>query len=333
MLTKCLECRIKYSFSQAQERLFLQILTVIFLHLLNEIFALSMKNSKPKKIKKRIVNSWITSLISISLVLLMIGILGLIVVNAGKLAEYVREKIGFTLVLNDNIKEVEINRLQKVLNTGEFVKSIRYIGKETAAKELTADLGENFTDFLGFNPLFASLEIKLYAKYIHPDSLAVLEKQFLEYPQVKEVYYQKSLVNVINRNVGRISFVLIIISGLLTFIFVALINNTIRISVYSQRFTINTMQMVGAGNAFIRKPFLQQSLFLGIYGALIANSIIFIGIFSYKNELSGLPGFFTISTLASVFLLVLIFGILISVASTYLAVNNFLRLKFDELFY
>ncbi len=279
------------------------------------------------------MNSWITSLISISLVLLMIGMLGLIFVNANKLAEYVREKIGFTLVLNDNIKEVEVTRLEKVLQTGDFVKSVRYINKDTAAKELTADLGENFTDFLGFNPLFSSLEIKLYSKYIHPDSLTVIEKRFLEYPQVKEVYYQKSLVNVINKNVGRISVVLIVISSLLTFIFVALINNTIRISVYSQRFTINTMQMVGAGNAFIRKPFLQKSLFLGVYGALIANTILFFALFPYRKELSDIFGSFNFSSFGLVFLLVLLFGIFISLTSTYLAVNKFLRLKFDELFY
>ena len=292
-----------------------------------------MKNSKPKKIKKRIFNSWITSLISISLVLIMIGMLGLIIINATKLSEYVREKIGFTLVLHENIKEVEIDRLQKVLNAGDLVKSTRYINKETAAKELTEDLGEDFTGFLGYNPLFASLEVKLYAKFTHPDSLLILEKEFLEYPQIKEVYYQKNLVTVINQNVKRISIILIIISGLLTFIFVALINNTIRISVYSQRFTINTMQMVGASDSFIRNPFLQQSVFLGIYGALIANVIILLGIYSYKKELTGIISASDISTLGAVFLLVLIFGLIISVFSTYFAVNKFLKLKFDELFY
>lgn len=292
-----------------------------------------MKNSRPKKIKKRIFNSWITSLISISLVLIMIGLLGLIIINATKLSEYVREKIGFTLLLHDNIKEVEIDRLQKVLNAGDFVKSTRYINKETAAKELTEDLGEDFTGFLGYNPLFASLEVKLYAKFTHLDSLLILEKEFLKYPQIKEVYYQKNLVTVINQNVSRISIILIIISGLLTFIFIALINNTIRISVYSQRFTINTMQMVGATDSFIRKPFLQQSVFMGIYGALIANILILLGIYSYKKELTGIISVNDISTLGAVFLLVLAFGLTISVFSTYLAVNKFLKLKFDELFY
>jgi cell division transport system permease protein len=263
----------------------------------------------------------------------MVGMLGLIVINATKLTEYIREKIGFTLVLTDNVKEIEIDRLQKILNAGDFVKSVRYIDKETAAKELTADLGEDFTGFLGFNPLFASLEVKLFAKYIQPDSLLILERQFMHYPQVKGVYYQKNLVNAINKNVGKLSLFLIIVGGLLTFIFVALINNTIRISVYSQRFTINTMQMVGATNAFIRKPFLQQSIFLGIYGAVVANILLFIAIHSLKKEIPIFSTANDIVTLGFVFLLVLMLGIFISATSTYVAVNKFLRLKFDELFY
>lgn len=292
-----------------------------------------MKDTRPKRLKKRIFNSWFTSLISITLVLIMIGMLGLLIVNASKLSEYVREKIGFTLVLNDGIKPVEVDRLQKVLNSGDVVKSTRYIDKETAAKELTADLGEDFTSFLGYNPLFESIEVKLFAKYTHPDSLLVLEKTFLEFPQVKEVYYQKSLVMVINQNVKRISLILLIISGLLTFIFVALINNTIRISVYSQRFTINTMQMVGATSSYIRKPFLMQSLFMGIYGGLIANILLVFGILSYKTELEGIISTADFAMLGIVFIFVFILGLIISVLSTYFAVNKFLRLKFDELFY
>lgn len=292
-----------------------------------------MKDSKPKRLKKRIFNSWITSLISITLVLVMIGMLGLIIVNAGQLSEYVREKIGFTLVFNDNVKKVEIDRLQKTLNAGDYVKSTRYIDKETAAKELTKDLGEDFTGFLGYNPLFASLEIKLYAKYTNPDSLLILEKKFLEYSQIKEVYYQRNLVTIINQNVQQISLILLIISGLLTFIFIALINNTIRISVYSQRFTINTMQMVGADYAYIRKPFLQQSIFMGIYGALIANTFLLFGIYSYKQELLRIISISDIAALGIVFILVLVIGIVITFLSTYFAVNKFLKMKFDELFY
>lgn len=296
-------------------------------------FALAMKVPKQQKIKKQILNSWFTSLISISLVLIMVGMLGILVINARKLSDYVREKIGFTLVLHDDIKEVEILRLQKILNLSPPVKSTRYIDKETAAKELTQELGEDFTGFLGYNPLFASIEIKLQGEYTNVDSLIVLEKIFKSYPQVKEIYYQKNLVSIINQNVKKISFALIIISGLLTFIFVSLINNTIRISVYSQRFTINTMQMVGAGNPVIRKPFLQKSFFLGIYGSLVANLIIFAIIYQFNNDLEGIISLRDLVSTGVIFLLVTVFGILISITSTYLAVNKFLRMKFDEMFY
>ena len=148
-------------------------------------------SKKPKKFKKRFFNSWITSLTSITLVLILLGMLSFILINSKKLSDYVREKIGFTLVLADDLRETEIIRLQKILSAGDFVKSVNYIDKESAAKELTKELGEDFQGFLGYNPLFASLDIKLNAAYTHTDSLQILEQKFLEYPQVTEVYYQK----------------------------------------------------------------------------------------------------------------------------------------------
>jgi cell division transport system permease protein len=292
-----------------------------------------MAEIKPKKLKKRIFSSWITSMVSISLVLIMLGTLALILINAGRLSEYVREKIGFTVVLHDDLKEVDIIRLQKTFNATHYVKSTRYIDKETAARELTGELGEDFTGFLGYNPLFASFDVKLVARYTSPDSMLMLEQEFLEYPEVKEVYYQKNLVSVINQNVKKISLVLLIISGFLIFIFVALINNTIRISIYSQRFIINTMQMVGASHSFIRRPFLQQSLHWGIYGALIANVVVLVGFYTYKKELTGIISTGDISIAVFVFALVILLGMIISYLSTWFALNKFLRLKFDELFY
>ena len=294
---------------------------------------LQMKETKPKKIKKGIFKSWITSLISISLVLTMLGLLGIILVNGRQLSEYVREKIGFTLVLRDNVKPAEIKRLQEKLNTSKYVKTTRFIDKETASKELTEQLGEDFNGFLGYNPLFESIEVKLYASYTNSDSLQYLEKKFLSYPQVKEVYYQKDLVQIINQNIRKITVFVLIISVLLTVIFIALINNTIRISVYSQRFTINTMQMVGASNSFIRKPFLRQSLLMGFYGSIIANVIIFIGIYLYRNELQGLISSDVIYPTGIVFSGVFMLGLLFSWLSTFFAVNKFLKMKFDEMFY
>lgn len=292
-----------------------------------------MKETKPKKIKKRIFKSWITSLISISLVLTMLGLLGIILVNGRQLSDYVREKIGFTLVLNENVKPASIKKLQETLNKSKFVKSTRFIDKETAGKELTEQLGEDFTGFLGYNPLFESIEVKLYANYTNADSLRILEKKFLDYPQVKEVYYQKDLVQIINENIKKITIFVLIISALLTIIFIALINNTIRISVYSQRFTINTMQMVGATNSFIRRPFLRQSLLMGIYGSLIAIILLFIGIYLYRNELQGLISSELIYPTGIVFAGIFIVGLLFTYFSTYFAVNKFLRMKFDEMFY
>ncbi|WP_346855220.1 permease-like cell division protein FtsX [uncultured Draconibacterium sp.] len=292
-----------------------------------------MANSTPKRLKKRFLNSWITSLISISLVLILLGTLSIVLLNARHLSEYVREKIGFTLVLKDNLKEVEIIRLQKTLNASKYVKSTRFIDKETAAKELTEELGEDFSGFLGYNPLFASLDVKLYAPYTSSDSLLRLEQVFLAYPQVSEVYYQKDLVSLINKNVRKISIILVIISALLTFIFFGLINNTIRILIYSERFTINTMQMVGASKNFIRKPFLRRSLLLGIYGSVLANTVLIFAIYTYKKELQGLITYNDFSTTLVMAALVFVLGVLISFLSTWFALNKFLRLKFDELFY
>lgn len=292
-----------------------------------------MKESKPKRIKKRIFASWITSLVSISLVLTLLGFLCMVLINGRQLSDYVREKIGFTLVLHDNVKPAEIKKLQDKLNTSKFVKSTRFVDKETAAQELTQQLGEDFTGFLGFNPLFESIEVKLYASYTSTDSIQVLEKKFLSYPQVKEVYYQKDLVQVINQNIKKISFFVLIISTLLTVIFLALINNTIRITVYSKRFIINTMQMVGASNRFIRKPFLRQSLLLGFYGAIIANIIIFAGIYAYRHEFPEILSPESLTSTVLVFLIVIILGLIFSWVSTLFSVNKFLRMKFDEMFY
>lgn len=292
-----------------------------------------VKEYKPRRLRNKIFKSWLTSMISISLVLLMVGALLLVLVNADKLSDYVKEQIGFTLVLNEELKDTDIKRLEKVLEASEYVKASRYIDKETAAIELTQELGEDFMGFLGFNPLFASMDVKLYAAYTHPDSLAIIEKEFLDYPQVKEVYYQKDLLGAINENVNKISIFLLIVVALTGFIFISLINNTIRLSIYSERFTINTMQLVGAARSFIRKPFLLRSLTLGFFGAFIANILLTALMYAFRKELEGIidPAGFWI--LGPVLVAVLFLGVIISYASTLFAVNKFLKMKFDELFY
>lgn len=288
---------------------------------------------QPQKLKKRITRSYLTSTISISMVLFLIGILGLVLLNAERLAKYVRENIGFTLVLNEAVQESEIDGLMKTLSATDFVKSVEYIDKETAAERLKVELGEDFMGFLGYNPLLSSIDVKLLADYATPEKLVVLEKKFMEYPQVKEVLFQRDMVNIINENVKKIGIILVFFSGLLLFIFSALINNTIRISIYSQRFIINTMLLVGATNRFIRNPFVKRSVIYGIAGALAANILLFILMFIYAQELKGIVDVEDYKIFGMVFLADLLIGVLISWSSTYFAVNKFLRLKFDELFY
>jgi cell division transport system permease protein len=288
---------------------------------------------QPQKLKTRVFKSYLTSTVSISMILFLVGVLGIVLLNAERLAKYVRENIGFTLVLNDGVQESEITELLKSLKATAFVKSVEYIDKETAAERLKGELGEDFTGFLGYNPLLSSVDVKLLADYANPGKLVVLEKKFMEYPQVKEVLFQRDMVNIINENVQKIGFVLVFFSGLLLFIFSALINNTIRISIYSQRFIINTMLLVGATNRFIRSPFIKRSIWYGVLGALAANLLLFILMYSYTQELKGIVDLDDFKMFGIVFLADLALGVLISWSSTYLAVNKFLRLKFDELFY
>ena len=289
--------------------------------------------AQPQKLNKRIFKSYLTSTISISMILFLIGLLGVVLLNAERLAKYVRENIGVTLVLKDDIQEKDVADLKKALNISGFVKSVEYIDKETAAERLKKDLGEDFTGFLGYNPLLASMDVKLNAAYTNPESLKLLEAKFLELPQIKEISFQRDLVSTINENVKKIGLILIFFSGLLLFIFSALINNTIRISIYSQRFIINTMLLVGATDRFIRAPFIRRSIWYGIIGALAANVLLFVLMLSYSSELTGIINMDDFKIFGVVFLADLVLGVLISWGSTYLAVNKFIRLKFDELFY
>lgn len=292
-----------------------------------------MKKKRPTKLKRRLIRSYLTSTISITLVLFLVGVLSLIVLNAGRLSDYVREYVGFTLVLNDDVNEAEILRLQKILSATDFVKTTKFVDKDEAAVQLTKELGEDFVGFLGFNPLFSSIDVKLHAEYMQQDSLSILENNFLSYPQVKEVYYQRDLVRIINENVQRISLFLLIFSAMLLFIFSTLINNTIRIAVYSQRFIINTMKMVGATRSFIRRPFIMKNIVFGILGALLANLGIVGIVYSYRQDFEGILDTHQLDTIGLVFIIVLVFGVLISWLSTYFSVNKYLRLKYDELFF
>ncbi len=283
--------------------------------------------------KRRLAGSSITTIVSLSLVLFMLGFLGIIILNTRKLSDNFKESIGIQVVINDNAKEVDVQHLIKTLDASDYVKSTQSISKDEAAKKLQKDIGEDFIDFLGFNPLSASITVRLKAGYANADSLAWIEKELLETNLVKEVIYQKSLVNSINENVKTISLWVLIISSVLMFIALALINNTIRLTIYSKRFIIKTMQLVGATQGFIRRPFVLKGIRHGIYGAGIAIAMLIGFLFFIQKQLPELADLQDPNMLASLFGIVILLGIIISWISTSLAVRKYLRLKSDELYY
>jgi cell division transport system permease protein len=221
-------------------------------------------------VKRRLTSSYLTTVISISLVLFLLGIVGFLVLNVQNLSRHVKENIGFNIELKDNVREADIQQFRKILDSRKFVKSTEYITREQAAQETQKALGEDFISFLGFNPLPASIKVKLNASWANPDSIVKIESYLKKYPQVNEIYYRKTLIHEINDNVRKISIIIFSFTLLLLFIALTLINNTIRLSVYSKRFLIHTMLLVGATRAFIRLPFIYKGVYYGLLSAMIA---------------------------------------------------------------
>lgn len=286
-----------------------------------------MSSNTDKASQKRLQASTATTIVSISLVLFMLGLLGLIILHANKLSDYVKENIGFSVIIKEEVKEPSILEFQKTLDTKEFVKSTEYITKEQAAKDLTEELGEDFVGFLGYNPLLASIDIRLNAEYANNDSLKVLEKKLLSSNVVKEVFYHKSLVDMVNSNIRKISLVLLAFSIVLLLISIALINNTIRLSVYSKRFIIKTMQLVGATHSFISKPFILKSLLHGIVSALIAIILLVVVLYFSRQAVPELIELQQIDLYLSLFAIVSLLGLLITGISTAFAVGRYLGMK------
>lgn len=291
-----------------------------------------MSKAEKKHSVKKLRTSYLTTVISISLVLFMLGLLGLIVLNAKQISDHVKENIGFSIILNNNIKEVDIHQIQKSLDAEPFVQSTHFIHPDTAAAQLQEELGEDFIEFLGFNPLLPSIDVKLNANYANTDSLSIIETSLMENPKIKEVFYQKDLVSVVNENVKQISFYLLGFSALLLIIAIALINNTIRLAIYSKRFIIKTMQLVGAKHSFIRKPFVLTSIGNGILSAFLAIGLIVTFLYYLQQQLPEIIDFKNIELYGALFILVLILGILISWISTNLAVRKYLRIQSSDLY-
>jgi cell division transport system permease protein len=283
--------------------------------------------------RRRLQTSYFTTIVSITLVLFMMGLLGLIILHAKKLSDYVKENIGFSIIMKEDVKEAGIIKLQKILDATDYVKSTKYITKEEAASEFAEELGEDFTSFLGYNPLLATIDVRFKAEYANNDSLLIIKEKILENSNVKEVFYQESLVDVVNKNVRKISVILLGFSALLLIIAIALINNTIRLSVYSKRFIIRSMQLVGATRRFISKPFIWKGILQGIISAFIAIILLAGIIYVSQRELPDLVNLQDIDLYLSLFLIVILLGIIISWLSNYFAVRKYIRLKTDYLYY
>ncbi len=291
-----------------------------------------MASQEKKLTSRKLRSSYLSTIVSIALVLFMLGLLGIILLNAKQLSDYVKENIELSIILNDDSKEADINQFQKSLDAKAYTKSTQYITKEEAAEMLQKDLGEDFIDFLGYNPLLSSIDLRLNADYANSDSLTGIEKKISESKLVKEVYYQKSLVDMINENLRIISLIILGFSLLLFIISIALINNTIRLSLYSKRFLIKSMQLVGATRTFIRWPFIWKGILNGFYGAVIAVLLLVSILYLAQKQLPELYEIQKLELVVIVFAGIFAMGIVISWISTAMAVNKYLRLKIDDLY-
>lgn len=286
-----------------------------------------------KTAKRKVQTSNVVAVVSISLMLFMLGILGVIVLYAQILSVYVKENFELMVFMKDDAKEVDILKLQKFLDAEDFVRATEYITKERAAEIMTEEVGSDFVDFLGTNPLHPSLNIRIKADYLETDSLKKIEAQILGNDIVQEVSYQESLIKDIQKNIRRIGFVLLLFCGMLSIVAIAVINNTIRLSVYSKRFLIRSMQLVGATQRFIRRPFVVVGILRGIVGALIANAMLVGVVLFIRNEMPELFDMQQVELLAALFFFVILLGIVISWISTVMAVRRYLRLNMEELYY
>lgn len=291
-----------------------------------------MAETENKHSKRRLRSSYLTTIISISLVLFMLGMLGLIILNAQQISNHVKENIGFSIILNKGIKPQEVKHIKDLLDTEPFVKETIFIDPDVAAEEFQEALGEEFVKFIGENPLLPSIDVKLNAAYANPDSLANIETALLENTKIKEVFYQADLVDAVNKNMKKISLYLLGFSALLLVIAMALINNTIRLSIYSKRFLIKTMQLVGARHSFIRRPFVLQGIGNGIVAAFIAIGLIVTFLYYLQQQFPELIDFKNVELYGALFIIVIILGIIISWISTNLAVRKYLRIESGDLY-
>ena len=292
-----------------------------------------MSKGENKIMRRRLANAYLSSVISISLVLLLVGVASMLLVNARSVSDYFKENMQVSVLMKDSVPEEKAMSFSESLLEERYIKTATFISKEQGQMELAELLGEDFVDIFETSPIPASVEITLDADYVSSDSLEVVKAEISRSPLVAEVNYQGSLVDALNANLSKISLILAFFIGLMLFISYVLINNTVRLNVYARRFTIHTMQLVGATRSFIRAPFLVQSAFQGIFSAFIAIMALIVILFFLRNGFEQLFEIFRLDLLLLVMGIVVASGLVICVTSTYFVVNKLVSLKKAELYY
>ena len=292
-----------------------------------------MSKGENKIMRRRLANAYLSSVISISLVLLLVGVASMLLVNAKSVSDYFKENMQVSVLMKDSVPEEKAAAFAESLLEERYIKTATFISKEQGQAELAELLGEDFVDIFETSPIPASVEITMDADYVSSDSLEVVKAEISKSPLVAEVNYQGSLVDALNDNLSKISLILAFFIGLMLFISYVLINNTVRLNVYARRFTIHTMQLVGATRSFIRAPFLVQSAFQGVFSAFIAIMALIVILFFLRNGFEQLFEIFRLDLLLLVMGIVLVSGLVICVTSTYFVVNKLVSLKKAELYY
>lgn len=290
------------------------------------------KRGEEKFQRRRLRGSYISVIISISLVLFILGLFGLLVLYIQERSNEVQENIGFTIYLHDDISEMDVNRLRKAVEISPYARTVEYISKEQAVEIMKKDLGEDFMNYIDYNPLLACLVVKVNPDYANTDSLAVIREHLSRSSRIKEIDYEAPLIEKVQAKLRTIGLITLVFSTLLLIVSIALINNSIRLAIYSRRFLIKSMQLVGATQAFIRKPFVQRGILHGIYSALIAIVLTLAAIYYARQYLPDFIQFQELEILASLFGGMLVLGVIISWVSTSLAVRKFLRTRSNKLY-
>ena len=292
-----------------------------------------MANRDNKIMRRRLMNAYLSSVISISLVLLLVGVAAMLLVNAKGVSDYFKENMQVSVMMKQNVSDEAALEFKEVLDGERYIRSTQFISKEQGRKELALQLGDDFLDVFETSPIPVSIDVTLEAGYVSSDSLEVVKAEISRNPLVDEVIYQRSLVDALNANLSRISLVLGVFIALLLFISYVLINNTVRLNVFARRFTIHTMKLVGATRSFIRAPFLVQAAFQGLFSAFLAIIVLLGLMFLMRSSFAQLFEIFRMDLLLLVMGIVVAVGLFICLTSTYFVVNKLVSIGKDELYY